>query len=66
MNSDPTVAVTRTARDTGEWLASLPAVTFSPDPHPEMASILVDPARRFQSMQGFGGAFTEAAAVTFF
>ncbi len=66
MNPDPTVAVTRTARDTGEWLASMPALTFSPDPHPEMASILVDPARRFQTIEGFGGAFTEAAAVTFY
>jgi len=32
--------------------------------HSDMHSLTVDPGRRFQKMEGFGGAFTEAAAVT--
>lgn len=33
--------------------------------HAEMASIFVDPGVRYQEIEGFGGAFTEAAALTF-
>lgn len=29
-----------------------------------LATVWVDPSRRFQSIEGFGGAFTEAAAIT--
>ena len=31
---------------------------------PDLPVVLVDPGRRFQTMEGFGAAFTEAAAVT--
>ena len=52
-----------TARDGGARLseqAPLPA----PADHSHLPSVWVDPSRRFQSLEGFGGAFTEAAAVT--
>jgi glucosylceramidase len=32
----------------------------------QLPRVWVDPARRFQTLMGFGGAFTEAAAVTWF
>jgi len=31
-----------------------------------LPSVVIDPGKRFQVIEGFGGAFTEAAAVTFF
>ena len=49
-----------------ERLASLPPLTFGPEPADSPASVLVDDAHRFQTIEGFGGAFTEAAAVTFY
>ena len=34
-----------------------------PDEH--YSTIMVDPTKTFQTIEGFGGAFTDAAAVTF-
>lgn len=54
-----------TARDTGERLAARPAVPLSDAPRdPAVAVVEVDTARTYQTIEGFGGAFTEAAAYT--
>jgi glucosylceramidase len=51
------------ARDSGARLSEqAPPAASGPDAHG--ARLLVDSARRFQALEGFGGAFTEAAAVT--
>jgi len=55
-----------TARDTGERLAPRPAVFLDEEEgagRPK-ASVTVDPEVAYQEIEGFGGAFTEAAAVT--
>jgi glucosylceramidase len=52
------------ARDSGARLAPQPPL---PALHPSTAgsaSVFVDAGRRFQTVLGFGGAFTESAAVT--
>jgi glucosylceramidase len=56
-----------TARDTGDRLARKPPVVFEPLAQPEALSptVMVDPRRRFQVLEGIGGAFTDAAAETF-
>jgi glucosylceramidase len=61
--ASPAVRVTRTARDSGERLTKLPAIRFAATTA-ELASVMVDPAVQYQEIEGFGGAFTEAAAVT--
>jgi glucosylceramidase len=53
-----------TAMDSGKLLApyaKIPAGDRSPSPE---AVVFIDPSRTFQEIEGFGGAFTEAAAVT--
>lgn len=51
-----------TARDSDQRLTEQTSVAAAEhaDTH---ASVWIDPSRRFQTMEGFGGAFTEAAAV---
>lgn len=64
----PTAAnleIIRTARDTGDRLTPQPAVPFEQDGGSDLQSIFVDTAKRYQTIVGFGGAFTEAAAYTF-
>jgi glucosylceramidase len=56
----------RTVKDTGERLSPAETLVFGADPGYETPSILVDAGKRFQVIEGFGGAFTEAAASTFF
>ena len=52
-----------TARD-GDWrLARLPALTPCAGPAGDGLVLSVDTTRRFQAVEGFGGAFTESAAV---
>jgi len=51
-----------TARDTDARLA--PQWPLAADVQPGAARLHVDTTRRFQAIEGFGGAFTEAAAVT--
>ena len=58
-----TVHISLTAKDTSARLTEQPIVAFE-DIRPEMHSITIDTRKRFQKMEGFGGAFTEAAAVT--
>ena len=51
-------------RDGGARLRPQPAVVWHEGPAPAGPSVFVDPARRMQTLLGFGGAFTEAAALT--
>jgi glucosylceramidase len=57
------VHISLTARDTPARLAEQPPVVFEAT-RPETPTITIDPRKRFQKMEGFGGAFTESAAVT--
>ncbi|MBC7730628.1 MAG: glycoside hydrolase family 30 protein [Bacteriovorax sp.] len=56
-----------TARDSGARLAEQPpcaALDLAQASGAALPSVWVDPTRRFQTLEGFGAAFTEAAAVT--
>ncbi len=50
------------ARDRADRLS--PQTALAPGPAPELPRLWVDSHQRFQVLEGFGGAFTEAAAVT--
>ena len=50
--------------DGGERLAPQPDLDWHEGPAPAGPSVFVDPTRRMQTLLGFGGAFTEAAALT--
>ncbi len=52
-----------TARDGGARLSEQPAL-HAGAAEPGLATLTVDRERVFQTLEGFGGAFTEAAAVT--
>ena len=60
-----TIQVFRTAKSTNERLTEKESLTFQPQIR-DLPSVLVDPGHRFQTIQGFGGSFTEAAADTFY
>ena len=53
-----------TAQDSGERLAETAAIPIGRSADTALATLFVDPAKQFQTIEGFGGAFTEAAAVT--
>jgi glucosylceramidase len=53
-----------TARDSSDRLTKQAPLALSGEKGGDDASILVDPRRRFQEIEGFGGALTESAAVT--
>jgi glucosylceramidase len=57
------VHISLTAKDTPARLAEQASIVFEAI-RPEMHTITVEPRKRFQKMEGFGGAFTESAAVT--
>jgi glucosylceramidase len=52
------------SRDSGERLAEQPALSWQEGSASAGPSVFVDPNRRMQALLGFGGAFTEAAALT--
>jgi glucosylceramidase len=56
-----------TAKDTGDRISVSDSVAFVPQPQPVETDIciFVDPAHRFQTITGFGGALTDASAETF-
>ena len=56
-----------TAKSTGQRMQPGPPLHFAPDPQPneDDPTIMLDPAPRFQTILGFGGAFTDAAAETY-
>ncbi len=57
-----------TAKDTGDRLADKGRIVFEalPQPDENFPTIFVDPDNLFQTIEGFGGAFTDAAAETFY
>ncbi len=55
-----------TSEKSGSRLAELTPVEFGLQPGWEQPSITVDARFRYQKIEGFGGAFTEAAASTFY
>jgi glucosylceramidase len=60
-----TAAVYRTVRNTHERLTEKEPLVFH-SPNGDGPSVLVDPRHAFQTLEGFGGAFTEAAADIFY
>jgi glucosylceramidase len=59
-----TVRVVRSSAD-GDRLRDAGAAQLNARPDATRASVFVDRRHRFQVFEGFGGAFTEAAAITF-
>jgi glucosylceramidase len=55
----------RTAKNTSDRLTEKEPLVFG-QPGAGMPIVLVDPHKCFQTIEGFGGAFTEAAAHTFY
>jgi glucosylceramidase len=57
-----------TARDTQDRLTAHVPLKLEPFPQPEESfpTILLDVSKTFQTIEGFGGAFTDAAAETYF
>jgi len=55
------------AASTGDRLASKEPVPLEPLPQPDevFPTVVVDPDKRFQVIEGIGGALTDAAAETF-
>lgn len=60
------VRVVQTAKDTGDKLTLKDDLLLSLDPFQAPHTVNVDASQRFQTIEGFGGAFTEAAAVTLY
>ncbi len=63
--------VFQTAKDTPDRLAEKAALSFESVPADaffdnRITSVWVEPAQHYQTIEGFGGAFTESAAVTFY
>ena len=59
------IQVFQTVKDSADRLGQKPALAFAPGGL-QFATVLVDSGPRFQTIEGFGGAFTEAAAATFY
>ena len=53
-----------TVKDTDVRLTEQPVAFIGKTPDSLIATVFVDPSRQFQTIVGFGGAFTEAAAIT--
>src|ERR1022692_1551723 len=53
-----------TAKASKDRMAEKSPVLLDEDPDVCLPSISVDPSKRFQTIEGFGGAFTEAGAVS--
>ena len=60
-----TIQVFRTAKNTNDRLTEKASLTFQAQMY-DMPSVLVDSRHRFQTIEGFGGSFTEAGADTFY
>ncbi|MDD5350954.1 MAG: glycoside hydrolase family 30 protein [Chthoniobacteraceae bacterium] len=60
----PAIRVFLTARDTSDRLAEKAPLSIVPGKESGGVAVYADPAARFQEIEGFGGAFTEAAATT--
>jgi len=62
MHEDSTIRWVLTARDSGERMAEKPPLSFGPLAWASRNVIEVNEQESFQVIEGFGGAFTEAAA----
>ncbi|MHB9132764.1 MAG: glycoside hydrolase family 30 protein [Armatimonadota bacterium] len=60
------VNIYTTCKDTEDRLTAQPALSFGDAPDYMTSSVIVDATKRFQTIEGFGGAFTEATASTFY
>jgi glucosylceramidase len=60
------IRIFRTSQNNSERLTELAPVALQENSKFSGASVLVDIQPRFQTMAGFGGAFTEAAATTLY
>ena len=56
--------IVQTAQGTEDRLTEMPPVAFGATPDCTVSSVMVDLGRRYQKLEGFGGAFTEAASTT--
>ena len=65
MDNSAILEVIRTALNSDERLTERTPLRFDLDSGFDLPSILVDSGKRFQTIEGFGGAFTEASAATF-
>ncbi|WP_210417768.1 glycoside hydrolase family 30 beta sandwich domain-containing protein [Bythopirellula goksoeyrii] len=54
-----------TARYDGSRLSQQDSLNFIPETSEDATTIVVDVEKRFQTIEGFGGAFTEAAGIVF-
>jgi glucosylceramidase len=56
-----------TAKDTGDRLSPKAPVAFAPMAQPDehFPAVMVDPSKAFQTIEGIGGALTDAAAETY-
>src|ERR1043166_1479582 len=55
-----------TAKGTMNPLAEQEPIVLEGNFDTSLPFVLVDPSKRFQTIEGFGGAFSEAAACTFY
>lgn len=64
---DRRIDVVLTARDTADRLTPQAALTLEPLAQPDeiFPTVMVDPAKTFQTLVGIGGALTDAAAETY-
>ena len=60
------IKVVQTAKDSGDRLTPKEDLTLLPDHVEAPHSVNVDTSQCFQTIEGFGGAFTESAAVTLY
>src|ERR1700677_2177786 len=61
----PSIRHYLTARDSADRLAKKPALKPKAGTNQtELPAVFINPAMQFQTIEGFGGAFTESAAVT--
>lgn len=58
------INVVQTARDTGDRLTTKDQVTWQPD-FSSPVTVTVNPSQKFQTILGFGGAFTESSAYVY-
>jgi len=58
------INVVQTARDTGDRLSPQAQVPWQPD-FPSTYTVVVNPTAKYQTVLGFGGALTEAAAYVY-
>lgn len=63
-NSPHTLQIILSAKDSDCLLTHQPPILQRTDAERFPLSVFIDPAITFQTIEGFGGAFTEAAAVT--